>query len=157
MLKIDNRESAHLRSRVKDLSQVPNLVNFTGLFAAITPIESAAVANKRQPTSEGIAYEPILIRDVDSLISIFGDPRIDPEKYVDLYCIMQIIKNGGTAYIAKVYSGEVGSYDVYVTESPAHFYDSDASNLNGTLLYKGSGGKWIPSVALNPIFMEKKH
>ena len=71
------------------------------------------------------------------------------EKYVDLYCIMQIIKNGGTAYIAKVYSGEVGSYDVYVTESPAHFYDSDASNLNGTLLYKGSGGKWIPSVAVH--------
>lgn len=144
MLKIDNRESAHLRSRVKDLSQVPNLVNFTGLFAAITPIESTTVANKRRGEVGNITYEPILIRDVDSLISIFGDPRIDPEKYVDLYCIMQIIKNGGTAYIAKVYSGEVGSYDVYITESPAHFYDSDeaASSNTFTLKQVGTTSKW---------------
>lgn len=144
MLKIDNRESAHLRSRVKDLSQVPNIVNFTGLFAAITPIKSTTVADKRSGEGDDTTYEPILIRDVDSLISIFGDPRIDPEKYVDLYCIMQIIKNGGTAYVAKVYSGETGSYDVYVTESPAHFYNSDEALGNGTFTLKqvGTTSKW---------------
>ena len=41
MLKVENRESAHLRSRVKDRSVVPNVASFNGLVAAITRITKA--------------------------------------------------------------------------------------------------------------------
>jgi hypothetical protein len=98
MLKVESRESAHLRSRVKDLSAVPNIPSFNGLFAAITPLGD--------PNSE-----PILCRDTDSLIANFGDPRIAPKQYIDLYNIMQVVGNGGTCYVAKVSSGTGGIYN----------------------------------------------
>lgn len=107
MLKVENRESAHLKSRVKDLSVVPNLVNYTALLAAITPIAAKVPKNDE-------VYEPVLIRDTESLISTFGDPRVDPEKYIDLYTIMQMIGNGATAYVAKVNSGTEGEYELYL-------------------------------------------
>jgi hypothetical protein len=116
MLKVESRESAHLKSRVKDLSVVPNLVNYAGLFACITPLAKA------QPT-DGL-YEPVLIRDVDSLIANFGNPRIDPEKYVDLYSIMQIVGNGSSCYVAKVNSGDTG---IYPFELCRQLLDSDPS------------------------------
>lgn len=103
MIKVDSRESAHVKSRVQDLSVVPNLVSFTGLFAAITPIAKA------EKNSDKL-YEPVLVRDVESLIANFGDPRIDPEKYIDLYSIMQIVGNGTSCYVAKVNSGTQGVY-----------------------------------------------
>ena len=103
MLKVENRESAHLRSRVKDLSVVPNVASFNGLFAAITPITKAA------KNADGL-YEPILVRDNETLIANFGDPRTDPEKYIDLYSIMQLVGNGGTCYVSKVNSGNAGVY-----------------------------------------------
>lgn len=103
----ETRESAHLRSRVTDLSVVPNLVSYNALLACITPLASQNV----EPSEEdNKVYKPMLIRDVDTLISNFGDPRIDPEKYVDLYAIMRMINNGGTCYLAKVYSGNGGKY-----------------------------------------------
>ena len=105
MIKNETRESAHLKSRVKDLSVVPNLVSFTGLFTAITPI---AKLDKNPDTG---FYDPILIRDTDSLIANFGDPRIDPEKYIDLYTIMQVIGNGTSCYVCKVDSGDTGIYE----------------------------------------------
>jgi len=104
MLKIESREAANLKSRVKDLSQVPNLVNYAGLFACITPLSKVAVTDN--------IYKPILIRDTESLIANFGDPRIDPEKYVDLYSIMQIVGNGASCYVAKVNSGNTGIYPI---------------------------------------------
>ena len=103
MIRNETRESAHLRSRVKDLSVVPNVVDYTGLFAAITPI---AKLNKN---ADGL-YDPVLIRDTDSLIANFGDPRIDPKKYIDLYSIMQVVGNGTSCYVAKVNSGDSGVY-----------------------------------------------
>ena len=103
----ETRESAHLRSRVTDLSVVPNLVSYNALLACITPLASQNV----EPSEEANeVYKPMLIRDVDTLISNFGDPRIDPEKYVDLYAVMRMINNGGTCYLAKVYSGNGGKY-----------------------------------------------
>lgn len=146
MIRIDGRESAHLRSRVEDLSQVPNLVSYTGLFAAVTPIQTPSVTKHGEV--ENSYYEPVLIRDVDSLISIFGDPRIDPEKYIDLYSIMQIIKSGGTCYVAKVYSGDTNNYDVYVSEEYAHFYDSGEGNnfpsgVGYTLVHDTDTDSWI--------------
>ena len=104
MIRNETRESAHLRSRVKDLSVVPNVVSYTGLFAAITPLAKL----EKNPVTD--CYDPILIRDTDSLIANFGDPRIDPNKYIDLYSIMQAVGNGATCYVAKVPSGDTGTY-----------------------------------------------
>lgn len=103
----ETRESAHLRSRVTDLSVVPNLVSYNALLACITPLASQNVEHSEEDDE---VYKPMLIRDVDTLIANFGDPRIDPEKYVDLYAIMRMIKNGGTCYLAKVNSGNGGKY-----------------------------------------------
>lgn len=104
----ETRESAHLRSRVTDLSVVPNLVSYNALLACITPLASQNVERSEEDSTT--VYKPMLIRDVDTLISNFGDPRIDPEKYVDLYAIMRMINNGGTCYLAKVHSGNGGKY-----------------------------------------------
>lgn len=103
----ETRESAHLRSRVTDLSVVPNLVSYNALLACITPLASQNVDLSEEDNQ---VYKPMLIRDVDTLIANFGDPRIDPEKYVDLYAVMRMINNGGTCYLAKVYSGNGGKY-----------------------------------------------
>ena len=103
----ETRESAHLRSRVTDLSVVPNLVSYNALLACITPLASQNVEHSEEDSE---VYKPMLIRDVDTLIANFGDPRIDPEKYVDLYAIMRMINNGGTCYLAKVHSGNGGKY-----------------------------------------------
>ena len=118
----ETRESAHLRSRVTDLSVVPNLVSYNALLACITPLASQNV----EPSEEdSTVYKPMLIRDVDTLISNFGDPRIDPEKYVDLYAVMRMINNGGTCYLAKVPSGNGGKYlktfnkDFNATQDPS--------------------------------------
>lgn len=105
----ETRESAHLRSRVTDLSVVPNLVSYNALLACITPLASQNVELSEEDNK---VYKPMLIRDVDTLIANFGDPRIDPEKYVDLYAIMRMINNGGTCYLAKVYSGNGGKYSL---------------------------------------------
>lgn len=118
----ETRESAHLRSRVTDLSVVPNLVSYNALLACITPLASQNVEPSEEDSQ---VYKPMLIRDVDTLISNFGDPRIDPEKYVDLYAIMRMINNGGTCYLAKVYSGNGGKYllsfnkDFNATQNPS--------------------------------------
>lgn len=112
----ETRESAHLRSRVTDLSVVPNLVSYNALLACITPLASQNVEFSKEDST----YKPMLIRDVDTLISNFGDPRIDPKKYVDLYAIMRMINNGGTCYLAKVVSGSNGVYEKEFT------YDAEA-------------------------------
>jgi hypothetical protein len=160
MIRIDGRESAHLRSRVEDLSQVPNLVSYTGLFAAVTPIQTPSVTKHGE--AEYSYYEPVLIRDVDSLISIFGDPRIDPEKYIDLYSIMQIIKSGGTCYVAKVYSGDTNNYDVYVSEEYAHFYDSIEGGdfpaaVGYTLVHDTDTDSWIYRNGSVPVNIKNKY
>ena len=125
MIKNETRESAHLRSRVKDLSVVPNVVSFTGLFAAITPIA------KLKKNDEGL-YDPVLIRDTDSLIANFGDPRIDPEKYIDLYSITQVVGNGTSCYVAKVNSGDAGVYKFPFVADPD--YNTDEQLDEGVIL-----------------------
>ena len=125
MLKVESRESAHVRSRVKDLSAVPNVVDYTGLFAAITPI------SKVKPV-DGV-YAPVLIRDTEELIATFGDPRIDPEKYIDLYNIMQMVGDGTSCYIAKVNSGTTGIFDIVMlpnaSPSPITMVAGDEAGL----------------------------
>lgn len=113
MLKIEGRESAHVQSRVKDLSKVPNVVSYTALLAAITPIS-------KLNRNEDDLYSPVLIRDTDSLIANFGDPRIDPKKYIDLYTIMQLVADGTSCYVAKVPSGDSGIYEInLISNAPA--------------------------------------
>ena len=127
MLKVETRESAHLKSRVKDMSVVPNLVSFTALLAAITP-----VAKLPQNEVDG-TYDPILIRDTESLIANFGDPRIDPEKYIDLYSIMQLVGDGTSCYVCKVNSGDSGVYELDFDNSdelPIHNAESNAITFN---------------------------
>ena len=129
MIKVDSRESAHVKSRVQDLSVVPNLVSFTGLFAAITPIAKA------EKNSDKL-YEPVLVRDVESLIANFGDPRIDPEKYIDLYSIMQIVGNGTSCYVAKVNSGTQGVYHFHFIPNtiPAEALTPDSENTSAAYI-----------------------
>lgn len=122
MIRNETRESAHLRSRIKDLSVVPNVVSYTGLFAAITPIA------KLKHNSEGL-YDPILVRDTESLIANFGDPRIDPKKYIDLYSIMQVVGNGTSCYIAKVNSGDSGVYKFPLLADKTHSSNDFISEL----------------------------
>lgn len=125
----ETRESAHLRSRVTDLSVVPNLVSYNALLACITPLASQNVEFSEADST----YKPMLIRDVDTLIANFGDPRIDPEKYVDLYAIMRMINNGGTCYLAKVYSGNGGKYlKTFNKEFKATQAPSDGNTDTGT-------------------------
>lgn len=125
----ETRESAHLRSRVTDLSVVPNLVSYNALLACITPLASQNVEFSKEDST----YKPMLIRDVDTLIANFGDPRIDPEKYVDLYAIMRMINNGGTCYLAKVYSGNGGKYlKTFNKEFKATQTPSDGNTDPGT-------------------------
>ena len=126
----ETRESAHLRSRVTDLSVVPNLVSYNALLACITPLASQNVEHSEEDNE---VYKPMLIRDVDTLIANFGDPRIDPEKYVDLYAIMRMVKNGGTCYLAKVYSGNGGKYlKTFNKEFNATKSQSDGTTDPGT-------------------------
>ena len=126
----ETRESAHLRSRVTDLSVVPNLVSYNALLACITPLASQNVERSEEGNE---VYKPMLIRDVDTLIANFGDPRIDPEKYVDLYAIMRMINNGGTCYLAKVYSGNGGKYlKTFNKEFKATQTQSDGNTDPGT-------------------------
>lgn len=126
----ETRESAHLRSRVTDLSVVPNLVSYNALLACITPLASQNVEHSEEDSE---VYKPMLIRDVDTLIANFGDPRIDPEKYVDLYAIMRMINNGGTCYLAKVHSGNGGKYlKTFNKEFKATQTPSDGNTDPGT-------------------------
>lgn len=126
----ETRESAHLRSRVTDLSVVPNLVSYNALLACITPLASQNVEHSEEDNE---VYKPMLIRDVDTLIANFGDPRIDPEKYVDLYAVMRMINNGGTCYLAKVYSGNGGKYlKTFNKEFKATQDPSDGTTDQGT-------------------------
>ena len=126
----ETRESAHLRSRVTDLSVVPNLVSYNALLACITPLASQ---NVERSEDDNEVYKPMLIRDVDTLIANFGDPRIDPEKYVDLYAVMRMINNGGTCYLAKVHSGNGGKYlKTFNKEFKATQTPSDGNTDPGT-------------------------
>lgn len=126
MFKVENRESAHVKSRVKDLSVVPNVVGYVPLLTAITPLSNV---EKFTNESGDEVYKPVLIRDRDSLIATFGDPRIDPQKYIDLYTIMHIVDNGTSCYVEKVDSGTTGTYSLDlrsdISNTPAEDVDTD--------------------------------
>ena len=112
------REAAYVKSRVKDLSLITNAPDYVGLFACITPKANAELENEENitfmingsPTDDrspaNRVYLPQLVRDVDTLTNLFGDPRVDPDTYKDLLAVRYIVQNGFACYIAKVRSGE---------------------------------------------------
>lgn len=102
------REAAYVKSRVKDLSLITNTPDYVGCFACITPKAHSSLDEPENYTIvDGVkVYLPQLVRDVDTLTELFGDPRIDPATYKDFYAIRTIVQNGFACYIAKVKSGE---------------------------------------------------
>ena len=112
------REAAYVTSRVKDLSLITNTPDYVGCFACITPKAHASLeeaenvtyldnqGNVTAESEENKVYLPQLVRDVDTLDQLFGDPRVNPQAYKDLYTIRYIVQNGFACYIAKVKSGD---------------------------------------------------
>ena len=74
----EGREAAYVVSHVKDNSRITNTLDYAGLFACVTPW-----GPKAKEDSDTLVYAPVLIQDTDTLDRVFGDPRIDPEKYRD--------------------------------------------------------------------------
>ena len=101
----EGREAAYVVSHVKDNSRITNTLDYAGLFACVTPW-----GPKAKEDSDTLVYAPVLIQDTDTLDRTFGDPRIDPEKYRDLYAVREIVKAGFSVYIAKVPSGDPASF-----------------------------------------------
>lgn len=130
------REAAYVTSRVKDLSLIQNTPDFVGCFACITPKAHSSLEQDENVVymdvhgnivpkpltdteqDEQKVYLPQLVRDVDTLTELFGDPRVDPKTYKDLYAIRNIVINGFACYIAKVRAGKSYRASVVATENP---------------------------------------
>lgn len=111
----EGREAAYVVSHVKDNSRITNILDYAGLFACVTPWGPRA-----KEDSDTLVYAPVLIQDTDTLDRVFGDPRIDPEKYRDLYAVREIVKAGFSVYIAKVPSGDPASFALLLGDASDH-------------------------------------
>ena len=111
----EGREAAYVVSHVKDNSRITNILDYAGLFACVTPW-----GPKAKEDSDTLVYAPVLIQDTDTLDRVFGDPRIDPEKYRDLYAVREIVKAGFSVYIAKVPSGDPSSFALLLGDASDH-------------------------------------
>lgn len=111
----EGREAAYVVSHVKDNSRITNTLDYAGLFACVTPW-----GPKAKGDSDTLVYAPVLIQDTDTLDRVFGDPRIDPEKYRDLYAVREIVKAGFSVYIAKVPSGDPASFALLLGDASDH-------------------------------------
>lgn len=111
----EGREAAYVVSHVKDNSRITNTLDYAGLFACVTPW-----GPKAKGDSDTLVYAPVLIQDTDTLDRVFGDPRIDPEKYRDLYAVREIVKAGFSVYVAKVPSGDPASFALLLGDASDH-------------------------------------
>ena len=111
----EGREAAYVVSHVKDNSRITNILDYAGLFACVTPW-----GPKAKEDYDTLVYAPVLIQDTDTLDRVFGDPRIDPEKYRDLYAVREIVKAGFSVYIAKVPSGDPASFALLLGDASDH-------------------------------------
>lgn len=111
----EGREAAYVVSHVKDNSRITNILDYAGLFACVTPW-----GPKAKEDSDTLVYAPVLIQDTDTLDRVFGDPRIDPEKYRDLYAVREIVKAGFSVYVAKVPSGDPASFALLLGDASDH-------------------------------------
>ena len=139
----EGREAAYVVSHVKDNSRITNILDYAGLFACVTPW-----GPKAKEDSDTLVYAPVLIQDTDTLDRVFGDPRIDPEKYRDLYAVREIVKAGFSVYIAKVPSGDPASFALLLGDA------SDHSTVTEEMRTDKSGVLDIPGICDIPELTE---
>lgn len=131
----EGREAAYVVSHVKDNSRITNILDYAGLFACVTPW-----GPKAKEDSDTLVYAPVLIQDTDTLDRVFGDPRIDPEKYRDLYAVREIVKAGFSVYVAKVPSGDTASFALLLGDA------SDRSTVTEEMRTDENGVIDIPGI-----------
>ena len=154
----EGREAAYVVSHVKDNSRITNTLDYAGLFACVTPW-----GPKAKEDSDTLVYAPVLIQDTDTLDRTFGDPRIDPEKYRDLYAVREIVKAGFSVYIAKVPSGDPASFALLLGDASDHSTVTEEmrTDKQGVLDIPGicdipelTGGRGIPALGFGMPFNE---
>ena len=152
----EGREAAYVVSHVKDNSRITNILDYAGLFACVTPW-----GPKAKEDSDTLVYAPVLIQDTDTLDRVFGDPRIDPEKYRDLYAVREIVKAGFSVYIAKVPSGDPASFALLLGDASDHSTVTEEmrTDKSGVLDIPGicdipelTGGSGIPALGFGMPF-----
>ena len=154
----EGREAAYVVSHVKDNSRITNTLDYAGLFACVTPW-----GPKAKGDSDTLVYAPVLIQDTDTLDRTFGDPRIDPEKYRDLYAVREIVKAGFSVYIAKVPSGDPASFALLLGDASDHSTVTEEmlTDKQGVLDIPGicdipelTGGRGIPALGFGMTFAD---
>lgn len=152
----EGREAAYVVSHVKDNSRITNILDYAGLFACVTPW-----GPKAKEDSDTLVYAPVLIQDTDALDRVFGDPRIDPEKYRDLYAVREIVKAGFSVYVAKVPSGDPASFALLLGDASDHSTVTEEmrTNEHGVIDIPGicdipelTGGIGIPALGFGMPF-----
>lgn len=152
----EGREAAYVVSHVKDNSRITNTLDYAGLFACVTPW-----GPKAKGDSDTLVYAPVLIQDTDTLDRTFGDPRIDPEKYRDLYAVREIVKAGFSVYIAKVPSGDPSSFALLLGDASDHSTVTEEmrTDEHGVIDIPGicdipelTGGRGIPALGFGMAF-----
>lgn len=152
----EGREAAYVVSHVKDNSRITNTLDYAGLFACVTPW-----GPKAKGDSDTLVYAPVLIQDTDTLDRVFGDPRIDPEKYRDLYAVREIVKAGFSVYIAKVPSGDPASFALLLGDASDHSTVTEEmrTDEHGVIDIPGicdipelTGGRGIPALGFGMTF-----
>ena len=155
----EGREAAYVVSHVKDNSRITNILDYAGLFACVTPW-----GPKAKEDSDTLVYAPVLIQDTDTLDRVFGDPRIDPEKYRDLYAVREIVKAGFSVYIAKVPSGDPASFALLLGDASDHSTVTEEmrTDEHGVIDIPGicdipelTGGSGIPALGFGMPFADK--
>ena len=124
----EGRESAYVASRVTDNSSISNNVEFAAFFSVITPKSSPIIESDTycKKTQDGRVYFlPYLVRDVETLDRVFGDARVNPNVFKDLYSVRYLVQQGISCYVSKVYSG-TNFESILSTES---FFEKDAKKV----------------------------
>lgn len=150
------REAAYVQTYIKDNSLIKNAPDFAGLFACVTPW-----GPKPKADSDEIVYEPVFIQDTDTLDRVFGDPRIDPEKYRDLYAVREIVRTGFSVYISKVPSGDPAEFLCLLNDASKKDTSTETmrTDEDGVLLIDGhtklsdiTNGNGIPVLGFETAF-----
>lgn len=154
----EGREAAYVVSHVKDNSRITNILDYAGLFACVTPW-----GPKAKEDSDTLVYAPVLIQDTDALDRVFGDPRIDPEKYRDLYAVREIVRAGFSVYVAKVPSGDPASFALLLGDASDHSTVTEEMRMDkhGVIDIPGicdipelTGGRGIPALGFGMPFAD---
>lgn len=137
----EGREAAYVSSIVTDNSTISNNVDFAAFFSVITPKSSPVIESDTycKKTQDGkIYFLPYLVRDVETLDKVFGDARINPSVFKDLYSVRYLVQQGISCYVSKVYSGT--NFESIISTNTFFTGDSEkVRNANGHPSEEGSG------------------